>query len=200
MKAKVLVAPSWPTLCDPIDCTPPGFSVHRILQAGILEWVGTSFSRDLLDPGIESECIAGRFFTVWATRESHWFVKQCFGLLGPTLSLPYLFCVLCTQLLWGPTLFHPWGYFIDHFSSKNLVFDGFFLTLFCSEANVCSFICNQVVLSAKLYLFFFNWCFILNLGNVIQPKGMLQLNWLAHSRKSWQFMVNSEVGRSSPLV
>ena len=31
---------------------------------GILEWVGTSFSRDLLDPGIESECIAGRFFTV----------------------------------------------------------------------------------------------------------------------------------------
>lgn len=102
-----------------------------------------------------------------------WIESECFGLLGPTLSLPYLFWVLCTQLLWGPTLSHPWGYFIDHFSSKNLVFDVFFLTLFCSEANVCSFICNQVALSAKLYLFFFNWCFILNLGNVIKPKGML---------------------------
>ena len=55
MKAKVLVAPSWLTLCDLMDCSPPGFSVHRILQARILEWVGTSFSRDLLDPGIESE-------------------------------------------------------------------------------------------------------------------------------------------------
>ena len=30
---------SCPTLCDPIDCSPPGFSVHEILQAGILEWV-----------------------------------------------------------------------------------------------------------------------------------------------------------------
>ena len=33
------------TLCDPMDCSPPGSSVHGILQAGILEWVATSFSR-----------------------------------------------------------------------------------------------------------------------------------------------------------
>ena len=31
---------SWPTLCDPMDCSSPGSSVHRILQARILEWVG----------------------------------------------------------------------------------------------------------------------------------------------------------------
>ena len=36
---------SWPTLCDPMDCSPPGPSVHGILQAGILEWVAVAFSR-----------------------------------------------------------------------------------------------------------------------------------------------------------
>ena len=33
------------TLCDPTNCSPPGSSVHRILQARILEWVATSFSK-----------------------------------------------------------------------------------------------------------------------------------------------------------
>ena len=41
----VLVAQSCPTLCDPMDCSPPGSSVHGILQARILEWVAISFSR-----------------------------------------------------------------------------------------------------------------------------------------------------------
>ena len=36
---------SCPTLCDPTNCSPPGSSVHRILQARILEWVATSFSK-----------------------------------------------------------------------------------------------------------------------------------------------------------
>ena len=40
-----LCAPSCPTLCDPIDCSPPGSSVHGIFQARILEWVAISFSR-----------------------------------------------------------------------------------------------------------------------------------------------------------
>ena len=44
---------SCPTLCDPMDCSPPGSSVHGILQARILEWVAIPFSRDLHDPGIE---------------------------------------------------------------------------------------------------------------------------------------------------
>ena len=34
-----------PTLCDPVDCSLPGSSVHRIFQARILEWVAISFSR-----------------------------------------------------------------------------------------------------------------------------------------------------------
>ena len=38
------VAQSCPTLCDPLDCSPPGSSVHGILQARILEWAAISFS------------------------------------------------------------------------------------------------------------------------------------------------------------
>ena len=41
------------TLCNPMDCSPPGSSVHEILQARILEWVVISFSGDLPDPEME---------------------------------------------------------------------------------------------------------------------------------------------------
>ena len=47
-----LVAKSRPTLCDPMDCSPPGSSVHGILQARILKWVASS-PEDLPYPGIE---------------------------------------------------------------------------------------------------------------------------------------------------
>ena len=39
------VAQSWPTLCDPTDCSLPGSSVHGIFQARVLEWIAISFSR-----------------------------------------------------------------------------------------------------------------------------------------------------------
>ena len=53
------------SLCDPMDCSPPGSSVHRISQARILERVAISFSRDIPAPGIKPEFLylAGRFFT-----------------------------------------------------------------------------------------------------------------------------------------
>ena len=47
------VTQSCPTLCDPMDCSLPGSSVHGILQARILEWVVIPFSRDLSYRGIE---------------------------------------------------------------------------------------------------------------------------------------------------
>ena len=40
-----------PVLCHPMDCSPPGSSVHGILQAIILEWVATSFSSNYKDKG-----------------------------------------------------------------------------------------------------------------------------------------------------
>ena len=45
------VAQSCPTLCDPMDCSPPGASVHGIFQAWILEWVAISFSIPLPKSG-----------------------------------------------------------------------------------------------------------------------------------------------------
>ena len=45
MQVCVLVTQSCLTLCDHMDCSPPGFSVHGILQARILEWVAIPFSR-----------------------------------------------------------------------------------------------------------------------------------------------------------
>ena len=49
----VLVAQSCLTLCDPMDCSLPGTSVHGILQARILEWVSFPFCRDFHDPGLK---------------------------------------------------------------------------------------------------------------------------------------------------
>ena len=43
--SNVLVAQSYLTLCDAMDCSPPGSSVHGILQARILQWVAMSFSK-----------------------------------------------------------------------------------------------------------------------------------------------------------
>ena len=47
------VAQSGPTLCNPMDCSLPGLSIHGIFQARVLEWVAISFSRGSSDPGIK---------------------------------------------------------------------------------------------------------------------------------------------------
>ena len=59
------VSKSCPTLCDPVDCSPPGCSVHGISQARILEWVAISFSGGSSQPMDRTQvsCLAGRFFT-----------------------------------------------------------------------------------------------------------------------------------------
>ena len=52
-------AQSCPTLCNPMDYSSPGSSVHGILQARIVEWVATSSCRDLPHPGnkLTSQCL-----------------------------------------------------------------------------------------------------------------------------------------------
>ena len=59
-------------LCNPMDCSLPGSYVHGIFQASVLEWVAISFSRGFSQPRDRTwvSCIAGRHFTVWATREA----------------------------------------------------------------------------------------------------------------------------------
>ena len=55
---------SCPTMCDPMDCSLPGFSVCGILQARILEWVAISSCRGSSQPRdrTRASCISGRFF------------------------------------------------------------------------------------------------------------------------------------------
>ena len=73
-----LVVQSCPTLCDPMDYSLPGPSVHGISQARMLEWVAISFSRGSSWPRDWTciscvfcvSCIAGRFFTLWTIREA----------------------------------------------------------------------------------------------------------------------------------
>ena len=68
----VLVAQSYQTLCDHMDCNRPGSSVHGTLQAKILEWVAMPSSRgsSQLRDGTQLSHIAGRFFIIWATKEA----------------------------------------------------------------------------------------------------------------------------------
>ena len=54
LKVKVLVAQSFPTPGDPVDCSPPGSSGHEILQARILEWLPCPSPGDHSDPGFKS--------------------------------------------------------------------------------------------------------------------------------------------------
>ena len=79
---------SCPTLCDPIDGSPPGSPVPGILQAGTLEWVAYPFTRGSFWPRnwTRVSCIAGGFFTNWAIWVAQMKVKV--AQLCPTLCDP----------------------------------------------------------------------------------------------------------------
>ena len=82
----VTVTQSCLTLCDPVDCSPPGSSVHGVFQARVLEWVAIAFSRGSSRSRDQTQVsrIAGRCFTVGATRAVQSEVAQ----LRPTLCNP----------------------------------------------------------------------------------------------------------------
>ena len=79
------VAQSCLTLCDPMDCSLSGSSVHGIFQARVLEWIVISFSRgsSRLRNRTQVSRIAGRRFTVWATREAQQLYISVDGETGP---------------------------------------------------------------------------------------------------------------------
>ena len=101
-KKKKFVTQSWAILCNHLDYSSPGSSVHGILQARILEWVAILFSR-----GSSScrdwtciSCIAGKFYTIWATEKalagsSHSWIPAVTFLT----CVPILACILITQPL-----------------------------------------------------------------------------------------------------
>ena len=110
----VLVTQSCLTVFNPIDYSAPGSSVHGILQARILEWVAIPFSRGSSwhRNWTQVSCIAGKFLTIWATREipiswlpGTWYTISC-GMnvvhhsyvLRPVCRKVYNF-VFCSQVL-----------------------------------------------------------------------------------------------------
>ena len=89
---KVLVAQSYLTLCNPIDCSLPDSSVHGILQARIPEWAAMPSSRGSSWPR-DWTCVShtvGRFFTIWATREAPQLYDTCLDIPGQNSSLVYI--------------------------------------------------------------------------------------------------------------
>ena len=84
------VAQSCLTLCDPVDCSPPGSSVRGVLPARILEWVAMISSRGSSQPRDWTcitcvSCTVVRFFTHWATWEAH--TEYTLGLFVKELSM-----------------------------------------------------------------------------------------------------------------
>ena len=86
----VSVTQSCPTLCDPMDCSPPGSSVRGILQARTLEWVAILYSRGSFPPRdwTRVSWIAGRLFTAeaWGKPSVMW------HLLHTSLQFPKAVC------------------------------------------------------------------------------------------------------------
>ena len=80
------VAQSCPTLCDPMDCSLPGSSVHGIFQAVVLEWIAISFSKGSSQPRDRTQvsCIVDRHFTVWPTGKSIYFSAKMGIIMVPT--------------------------------------------------------------------------------------------------------------------
>ena len=110
------IAQSCPILWDPMDCSPPASLVHGIFQARILEWVAISFSRRHSWPRdwTQVSCIAGRRFTVWATKEVMLDIISGDCFITGSLFLWFFFKhILPTP---HPSLLYLWGwnfFFLD---------------------------------------------------------------------------------------
>ena len=91
------VTQSCPILCDPIDGSLPGSSVHGIFQAIVLEWIAISFSRGSSQPRAWTRVshIVDRHFTVWATREIHLLTQKVSATrhrISPNSQGVFFFC------------------------------------------------------------------------------------------------------------
>ena len=93
MKVKSEVAQSFPTLCDPMDCSLPGSSIRGILQARILEWVAISFSNIYM------------YTYIYIHTHTHFFFLLVFSLPPPFLlpCLPLSLLFMGWKQLHGPS-------------------------------------------------------------------------------------------------
>ena len=111
-QSEVLVTQSYPTVCDPMDYSPPGSSVHGILQARILECIAIPFSRGSFQPSDQTQVfyvswIACRFFIFWATREGQehdylevFFLQHSVWLYGSFLKIFVMLFLFVCLFVW----------------------------------------------------------------------------------------------------
>ena len=102
------------TLCDPMDCTPLGSSVHGILQAIILEWVAMTSSRGSFQPRDQTHisctsCLAGGFFTIELPEKPMYiYVCVCVCVYTHTYIHRYIYisisCIFVGIIIWGLAL------------------------------------------------------------------------------------------------
>ena len=95
------------TLCDPLDCSPPGSSIHGILQARILEWVATSSSRGSSQPRDQTHvsCVSstGRWMLYhWATWE------DCIYIYGLHIPLRFKLSIWFMNMLLAENIIDAW--------------------------------------------------------------------------------------------
>ena len=110
VKVKVLVIQSCLPHCDPLDCSPPGFSVHGILQARVLEWVAITFSKASSQPrnGSPVSRIAGRLFLPSEPQNPYYFTfppvgKEQISQDGGGHLSHCMFCKYCSCNSWDHT-------------------------------------------------------------------------------------------------
>ena len=125
-----------PTLCDHMDCRPLGSSVHGISQERILECGATSSSRvsSQLRNRTRVSCTAGRFFTIWATKESHISPYYCINSIIILWYKERIIIIIILQVIegscWDQILFL--SLFLEQFS-----FLCFISCSCCSGAKLC---------------------------------------------------------------
>ena len=103
-------------LCDPLDCSPPGSSVHGILQARILEWVAMSCSRGVFPTQGSNQCLSRLLYLQAGSLP-----------LAPPVAAPlpsYLLQPQSTPDPLSPYL-HQWEIAYFSFSSSLLIFWGY---------------------------------------------------------------------------
>ena len=108
---KCSVTQSCPTLCDPLDYSPSGYSVHGIFQARIQQWVaisssrGSSWPRDWTHISCVScvSCIAGWLFTCWTIEQMNGSTPLKTQTQARLIEIKDWLCHLLRRRQWHPT-------------------------------------------------------------------------------------------------
>ena len=168
------------TLCNPMDCSLPGSSVHGNLQVRILEWLAILSSRGSSRPRAQTQVsyAAGRFFTIWATDKALWSICTCLGLLtfinklSSRNVLLYQFSNLSAVLqrvFWPTEGFCLFVRLIRMFSKKSTK-----PSEMCSQQDRVSVLLHQLLCTAGLS---FERLCVVHLLHIPPPTWCLQDSW-----------------------